>query len=225
MKKLLSASMPATRKSASSMPGGGDDGRDEELGRADSNVTERRRSAPAFSASPASSTKRSSYATDPFRRRVRDKKVVGLGDGLRRAMDPTPPELLEGSKKVRYEKYNGDIPLEDDEKYARSKVEKRPFVLVMIGYYTACKIFCYYLISLSSIITIALSAGLTFYWYDKFQKDPPSGTGLDWVLLGFAVITPLSLSVGIAFRRRERALVRSQGFGRFWRQKCLGTLE
>lgn len=30
---------------------------------------------------------------------------------------------------------------------------------------------------------------------------------MDWVLLGFAVITPLSLSVGIAFRRRERALI------------------
>ncbi len=30
---------------------------------------------------------------------------------------------------------------------------------------------------------------------------------MDWVLLSFAVITPLSLSIGIAFRRRELALV------------------
>lgn len=30
---------------------------------------------------------------------------------------------------------------------------------------------------------------------------------MDWVLLSFAVITPLSLSIGIAFRRRELALI------------------
>jgi hypothetical protein len=30
---------------------------------------------------------------------------------------------------------------------------------------------------------------------------------MDWVLLGFAVVTPLSLAIGIAFRRRERALI------------------
>ena len=133
-------------------------------------------------------------------------------------MNPVPPELLEGSKKVRYEKYNGDIPLEDDEKYARSKVERRPFVLVIIGYYTALKIFAYYLISLSSLVTIALSVGLTVYWYNRFVNDPTeqlSGSGMDWVLLGFAVITPLSLSVGIGFRRRERALIEIARFRSF----------
>ena len=31
--------------------------------------------------------------------------------------------------------------------------------------------------------------------------------GMDWILLGFAVITPLSLSTGMAFKRRERALI------------------
>ena len=38
---------------------------------------------------------------------------------------------------------------------------------------------------------------------------------MDWVLLGFAVITPLSLSVGIAFRRRERALIEIAKFRSF----------
>lgn len=32
----------------------------------------------------------------------------------------------------------------------------------------ALKIFIFYLISLSSIITIALSVGMTIYWYNKF---------------------------------------------------------
>ena len=130
-------------------------------------------------------------------------------------MNPTPPELLEGSKKVRYDKYKGDIPLEDDEKYVRSKVERRPVVLVIIGYYTALKIFVYYLISLSSLLTIGLSVGLTYMWYERFTNDPTqqlSGSGMDWVLMGFAVITPLSLSVGISFRRRERALIYISSF-------------
>ena len=119
----------------------------------------------------ASTSKRPSVILDPLNRRYRDAKVVGLGDGARRSLNPTPPELLEGSKKIRYEKYNGDIPLEDDEKYARSKVERRPIVLVIIGYYTALKIFAYYLISLSSLITVGLSVGLTVYWYDRFTTD------------------------------------------------------
>ena len=30
---------------------------------------------------------------------------------------------------------------------------------------------------------------------------------MDWVLLGFAVVTPMSVTIGLAFRRREDALV------------------
>ena len=134
----------------------------------------------------STSSKRPSVILDPLKRRYRDQKVVGLGDGARRSLNPTPPELLEGSKKIRYEKYNGDIPLEDDEKYARSKVERRPIVLVIIGYYTALKIFAYYLISLSSLITVGLSVGLTVYWYERFTNDPTeqlTGSGLVYLFM------------------------------------------
>ncbi|KAL7554960.1 hypothetical protein ACHAWF_018539 [Thalassiosira exigua] len=199
-----------------SVGSGGGDGSCGVRARAEDDVTERRKT--WSSPSPG---KRASFdisATDPLKRRYRDRKVVGLAEGVRRTMNPTPPDLLEGSKKVRYEKYDGNIPLEDDEKYARSKVERRPLVLVVISYYTALKIFFYYLISLSSLISVGLSVGLTFYWYDKFHQEKSNtqlnGT-MDWVLLGFAVITPLSLSVGIAFRRRERALVEISKFRSF----------
>ena len=160
-------------------PSGGNDGSDETIS---DDVTERRgkaaSSAPPLrriSSSFPTNNKRSSFAdinmSDPLKRRYRDQKVIGLAEGVRRAMHPTPPELLEGSKKARYEQYNGgDIPLEDDEKYARAKVERRPIVLMIIGYYTACKIFLYYLISLSTILTVGLSVGLTVYWYDRFEK-------------------------------------------------------
>lgn len=211
---------PPGRKSSS---GGGDSRRSSNADVVD-DVTEHKGNvgkASSSTAAAASPVKRSSLVSvdismaDPLKRRYRDEKVVGLGDGARRALHPAD---MEGSKKVRYEKYHGNIPLQEDERYARSKVETRPVVLVMIGYYTALKIFVYYLISLSSVITVGLSVGLTIYWYDRFQNDPSNnltGTGMDWVLLGFAVITPLSLSVGIAFRRRERALVEIAKFRSF----------
>ncbi len=39
--------------------------------------------------------------------------------------------------------------------------------------------------------------------------------GMDWVILGFAVVTPLSLSVNISFRRRDRALIEISKFRSF----------
>ena len=39
--------------------------------------------------------------------------------------------------------------------------------------------------------------------------------GMDWVILGFAVVTPLSLSVNMSFRRRERALIEISKFRSF----------
>lgn len=147
----------------------------------------------------------------------RRERHIGLAVGARRSM--LQPDHLEGSKKVRYDKYNGNIPLEEEEKYARAKVENRPFVLVLFGYYTACKIFFLYLISLSSIITCALSVGLTVHWYYVILERLKDGNfitiGMDWVILGFAVVTPLSLSVSISFRRRERALIEISKFRSF----------
>merc|ERR1719253_1253379 len=128
---------------------------------------------------------------DPMQRQHKDKKVVGLAEGVRRSQ------------------YNGDIPLEDDEKYSREKVEQRPIVLAIVGYYTALKIFVFYLISINSLITVGASVGLTIYWHERFKNDTEGNLseGMDWILLGFAVITPLSLSAGMAFKRRERALI------------------
>ena len=56
-------------------------------------------------------------------RRKRGDKHIGLADGARRSQ--LSPDNLEGSKKERYEKYQGKIPLDDEEKYVRSKVEHR----------------------------------------------------------------------------------------------------
>lgn len=109
---------------------------------------------------------------DPLKRRHLDEKVVGLGEGVRRILHPTSIELLGGgTRKLRGDQqFDCNIPLEDDENYARSMEEKRPIILDIIGFYTACKIFLYYLVSLSSLVTVGLSVGLTYYWYDRFQN-------------------------------------------------------
>ena len=70
-------------------------------------------------------------------RRKRGDRHIGLADGARRSQ--LGPEHLEGSKKERYEKYQGNIPLEDEEKYVRSKVERRPmsklFLMQSLNFY------------------------------------------------------------------------------------------
>lgn len=84
--------------------------------------------------SPKKALKRSSTFHDPLRRRHRDSKVAGLGQAAQRiSIDPKSDELA-GFTKLRYEKHGGDIPLKDDENYARAKEETRPLVLVIIGY-------------------------------------------------------------------------------------------
>lgn len=128
--------------------------------------------------------------------------AVGLGEGVLHTLSLSSTQIL------RNEQYHGEIPLEVDENYARSKVEQRPLLLVIIDYYSSLKILLCYLISLSSLITIGLSVGMTLYWYERMQNDksidPP---GLDWVLLSFVLITPLSVTICLVFRRREDALI------------------
>ena len=107
----------------------------------------------------------SAMISDPLRREHHDQKVVGLGrsalkQSLRQSSnDPSDVlDQLEGSEKTRYKRNQcKDIPLEDDEKYARAKAESRPLMLAFLGYYTSMKIFFYYLISLNTLITVGLT--------------------------------------------------------------------
>ena len=54
---------------------------------------------------------------------------------------------------------------------------------------------------------------LTVYLYETTSDDEEfRGDALDWVLLSFAVITPISATINMAFQRRERALVEMASF-------------
>lgn len=83
----------------------------------------------------------------------------------------------------------------------------RAAYLVLVNSLASMVIFALYLISIESLISIALSAGLTIYAYQQTEnKDEFNGNIMNWVLLSFAVVTPITAVIGMAFTRRENAL-------------------
>mmetsp|Transcript_47686 Transcript_47686/g.55751 ORF Transcript_47686/g.55751 Transcript_47686/m.55751 type:complete len:454 (-) Transcript_47686:69-1430(-) len=77
---------------------------------------------------------------------------------------------------------------------------------------SAFLIFVFFLISLESLFSIGLSVSLTVYAYNIARNDPTFEGNMSWTLLTFAVITPLTTSIGMAFKRRESALVQIADF-------------
>ena len=74
----------------------------------------------------------------------------------------------------------------------------------IVNMISAFFIFVLYLISLESLLSLALCISLTIYTYNIAKFDPTfDGNTMSWTLLTFAVITPLSASIGMAFTRRE----------------------
>ena len=145
-----------------------------------------------------------------------DSKVVGLGTAARYSaghhantaiLDKDLSASLK-SRKKRESVTQLQTRLEEEEMDVREHAMKNPWQILIVGGIAAVKVFGVYLITLDTIFSMVLSIALTCYWY--FTQSPStgwSGGGMDWVLLGFAVVTPLSLAIGIAFRRRERALI------------------
>ena len=74
----------------------------------------------------------------------------------------------------------------------------------IVNMISAFFIFVLYLISLESLLSLALCISLTIYTYNIAKFDSTfDGNTMSWTLLTFAVITPLSASIGMAFTRRE----------------------
>lgn len=70
-----------------------------------------------------------------------------------------------------------------------------------------CLVFIVYLITIETVISCGLTVGLTYYWHHVHEDTADwNGGSIDFILLGFAVITPITVSIGLAFRRREQAL-------------------
>ena len=75
----------------------------------------------------------------------------------------------------------------------------------MVNLLLALLIFVLFLFSLESLLSIALCIKLTIYTYHVAQNEVSliDGTVMSWTSLTFAVVTPLSASIGMAFTRRE----------------------
>ena len=103
--------------------------------------------------------------------------------------------------------------LRKDEEEVHNVAEKRKYILCIINFLSSFKIFAKYLITIESIIGCVLTVSLTIYIYYRASNSTIAWDGMmDWTLLGFAVVTPMSTSIGLAFNRRENALRNLAGF-------------
>ena len=83
--------------------------------------------------------------------------------------------------------------------------------LLFLNTYSSLGIFILHLISYESIISILLSVGLTLYIHFTIilndEDESFNGNSMNWVLLTFAVITPIGAAIQMVFARRENALL------------------
>ena len=80
-------------------------------------------------------------------------------------------------------------------------------ILPIVNFVSSLIVIVTRLIGLDAVVSMALSAGLTVYVYNVTEENATFDGGvMSWTLLTFAVVTPLSASVGMAFNRREKAL-------------------
>jgi len=96
----------------------------------------------------------------------------------------------------------------DNEIQARKKACKNSLYLVVVNLFSTAMVFIFHLVSMEMLISVGLCVGLTVYLYQRKRNDP-AFTGvqsMDTTLLTFAVVSPLTLTIGLAFKRREEAL-------------------
>jgi hypothetical protein len=107
-----------------------------------------------------------------------------------------------------------DPNLADREKIVRQNAVQSAVVLAPLNFAAALWVFASHIISLEMIVSVILTVSFTIYLFLKIRVDPNALDGgvMDFVLLSFAVIIPLSNSMSMAFRRREEAIFAMASF-------------
>jgi hypothetical protein len=83
--------------------------------------------------------------------------------------------------------------VEEREAFVRAQQVKNPFTLLFLGNLAALKVMAIFLVSLETIITCALTVGMTLYWYTYGQEhDDWQGGGMNYIILAFALTSPVS---------------------------------
>lgn len=99
-------------------------------------------------------------------------------------------------------------PLGEEEKRVRHQVAQKWWLTqFMQANFSNCLVFIIYLITAETLISCGLTIGLTYFWHRNHEDSSEwEGGRIDFVLLGFAVVNPITVTIGLAFRRREQAL-------------------
>jgi len=100
--------------------------------------------------------------------------------------------------------------LAQDEASARKSVYHNQVYLLVLNSISAILVFVFHLISLEGLLGIGLSVGLTIFVYKttdtEYNAGSFDGSIMNWTLLSFAVITPMSAAIRMSFTRREQSL-------------------
>ncbi|CAJ1962366.1 unnamed protein product [Cylindrotheca closterium] len=92
-------------------------------------------------------------------------------------------------------------------KRARTGLRGNKLTAPFVNMYAAVLVFISLLTSVESLVSIGLSVYLTIYAFHQLDdNDALDGSTMSWVLLSFAVITPVSSAISMAFTRRDMAL-------------------
>jgi hypothetical protein len=105
----------------------------------------------------------------------------------------------------------GKSSVEHMEARARKMAIRNSFALSFLHFYAGVKILITYLITLDSVVGCILTAGMTCYWFftthQRTQGESNEWNGtLSFVLMTFAVVSPIIMAIRMAFNRREEAL-------------------
>lgn len=115
---------------------------------------------------------------------------------------------LAGSKGFRALNTHEERRLREKEREIKIKCQHGMLYLFFIQGYSAVVVFAIHLVSLECLIGISLTVGLTVYVYHRTDDNLSwDGSVMDWVILSFAIVSPMSASLTMAFRRREQALI------------------
>jgi hypothetical protein len=116
-------------------------------------------------------------------------------------------EVFMETKKYQAEGASSEELLRMEETRVRKLSSHTVFYLLPVNGYAAVIIFLFHLISAETLLSIGLSIALTIIIHSRTKDDASfDGSTLNWVLLSFAVITPLSAAISMTFSRRDRAL-------------------
>ena len=100
--------------------------------------------------------------------------------------------------------------LVDDEADAHAIAHHNQFYLFVVNNVAAILVFLFHLVSVEGLVGIGLSIGLTIYAFNKSDDAHDAnnfdGSIMNWTLFSFAVITPMSAAMSMAFTRREQGL-------------------